>query len=119
MQQMPPMTTITMADGLVSARPRNTNFSIAAIMSEKKAKEEMLEEEEEEEEEELEVGTESLDDVAETSLEQTDTKGVKKERRSKLTGKCNCSELESVKCTLDNKDLWDKFCEFGFGSPHI
>ena len=51
---MPPMTTITMADGLVTARPRNTNFSIAAIMSEKKAKEEMLEEEEEEEEE-LEV----------------------------------------------------------------
>jgi len=71
------MTTITMADGLVSARPRNTNFSIAAIMSEKKAKEEMLEEEEEDEEE-LEVGTESLDDVAETSLEQTDTKVVKK-----------------------------------------
>ena len=110
---MPPMTTITMADGLVSARPRNTNFSIAAIMSEKKAKEEMLEEEEEEEEEELEVGTESMDDIAETSLEQTDTKVVKKERRSKLTGKSNCSELDSVKCTLDNKELWDKFCEFG------
>ena len=59
---MPPMTTITMADGLVSARPRNTNFSIAAIMSEKKAKEEMLEEEEEEEEEERESEAERCRD---------------------------------------------------------
>ena len=108
---MPPMT--TMAEGLVSAKPRTTNFSIAAIMSEKKAKEEMLEEEDEEEEE-LEVGTESMDDIAETSLDNIEEKAlVKKDRRSKLMGKTNCSDLEPVKCTLDNKDLWDKFCEYG------
>ena len=110
-QQMPPMT--TMADGLVSAKPRTTNFSIAAIMSEKKAKEELLEEDLEEDDEELEVGTEGVDDIVETSLDNTEEKIVKKERRSKLTGKSNCSELEGVKCTLDNKELWDKFCEFG------
>ena len=97
---------------MVSARPRTTNFSIAAIMSEKKAKEEMLDEEEEEDEE-LEVGTESLDDITETSLENVEEKVVKKERRCKLTGKTNCTDLDSVKCTLDNKDLWDKFCEYG------
>jgi len=58
---MPPMT--TMAEGMVSARPRNTNFSIAAIMSENKEKDEI------EDEEELEVGTEGMDDMAETSIE--------------------------------------------------
>ena len=110
-QQMPPMT--TMAEGLASAKPRNTNFTIAAIMSEKKAKEELLEEDLDEDDEELEVGTEGLDDIVETSLDNPQEKIVKKERRSKLTGKSNCSELEGVKCTLDNKELWDKFCEFG------
>ena len=102
---MPPMT--TMAEGMVSARPRNTNFSIAAIMSENKEKDEI------EDEEELEVGTEGMDDVVETSLEVEEKVFTKKERKSKLTGKTNCSDLDAVKCTLDNKDLWDKFCEFG------
>jgi len=102
---MPPMT--TMAEGVVSARPRNTNFSIAAIMSENKEKEEI------EDEEELEVGTEGMDDIAETSLEVEEKVFTKKERKSKLTGKTNCTDLDAVKCTLDNKDLWDKFCEFG------
>ena len=63
---MPPMT--TMAEGMVTARPRNTNFSIAAIMNENKEKEEDIEEEEEEE---LEVGTETdnLDELSETADE--------------------------------------------------
>jgi len=97
----------TMAEGMVSARPRNTNFSIAAIMSENKEKEEI------EDEEELEVGTEGMDDMAETSIEVEEKVFTKKERKSKLTGKTNCTDLDAVKCTLDNKDLWDKFCEFG------
>ena len=100
---MPPMT--TMAE--VSARPRNTNFSIAAIMSENKDKESI------DEDEELEVGTEGMDEVVETSLEVEEKIFTKKERRSKLMGKSNCSELDSIKCTLDNKELWDKFAEFG------
>ena len=100
---MPPMT--TMAE--VSARPRNTNFSIAAIMSENKEKESI------DEDEELEVGTEGMDEVVETSLEVEEKIFTKKERRSKLMGKSNCSELDSIKCTLDNKELWDKFAEFG------
>ena len=109
---MPPMT--TMAEGMVTARPRNTNFSIAAIMNENKQKEEDIEEEEEEEE--LEVGTEvdNLDELSETA-EETEkvVTAVKKERKSKITGKSNCPDLDHVKCILDNKDLWDKFCEFG------
>ena len=110
---MPPMT--TMAEGMVTARPRNTNFSIAAIMNENKQKQEELEEEEDEE---LEVGTEAdnLDESSETG-ETSETEkvvtAVKKERKSKITGKTNCSELDQVKCILDNKELWDKFCEFG------
>ena len=76
------------------------------------------EEIEEEEEEELEVGTEAdnLDESSETG-ETSETEkvvtAVKKERKSKITGKTNCSDLDQVKCILDNKDLWDKFCEFG------
>ena len=112
---MPPMTS-NMAEGLVSMRPRNTNFSIAAIMSENKEKEEDVEEDiGEDSDEELEVGTEAGDDIAETSLE-TEEKvevPVKKERKAKITGKSNCQDLDHVKCILDNKDLWDKFCEFG------
>ena len=102
----------TMAEGMVSARPRNTNFSIAAIMNENKEKEEDIEEEEEEE---LEVGTETdnLDELSETADETEKTVTIKKERKSKITGKSNCSDLDHVKCILDNKDLWDKFCEFG------
>ena len=104
-----------MAEGMVTARPRNTNFSIAAIMNENKQKQEEIEEEEEEE---LEVGTEAdnLDESSETG-ETSETEkvvtAVKKERKSKITGKTNCSDLDQVKCILDNKDLWDKFCEFG------
>jgi len=101
-------------DRLVSARPRNTNFSIEAIMSENKEKEE--EDIEDESDEELEVGTEAVDDIAETSLETEEKVApttVKKERKNKITGKTNCTDLDNVKCVLDNKDLWDKFCEFG------
>ena len=104
-----------MAEGMVTARPRNTNFSIAAIMNENKQKQEEIEEEEEEE---LEVGTEAdnLDESSETGETSESEKvvtAVKKERKSKITGKSNCSDLDQVKCILDNKDLWDKFCEFG------
>ena len=86
-------------------RPRATNFSIAAIMSEPKIKTEI------EEEEELDVGTE--DSVEQTEIVEPEEKSVKKEKRSKVSGKSNCPDLDSVKCGLDNKELWDKFCEFG------
>ena len=114
---MPPMTSSMAEPGLLSARPRNTNFSIAAIMSENKETDETEADlEPEDSDEELEVGTEAGDDIAETSLE-TEEKvapSVKKERKPKImTGKSNCSDLDHIKCTLENKDLWDKFCEFG------
>ena len=118
MQLMPPMTSSMAEPGLLSARPRNTNFSIAAIMSENKEAEEDVEadHELEDSEEELEVGTEAGEDIAETSLETEEKVAptVKKERKPKLmTGKTNCTDLDHIKCNLDNKDLWDKFCEFG------
>ena len=118
---MPPMTSSMAEAGLVlSARPRNTNFSIAAIMSqEQKEREQQEAAAGSESEEELEVGTEAADtpEPADTSLE-TEEKvapsgGGRKEKRSRLTGKSNCLALDGVKCSLDNKELWDKFCEFG------
>ena len=117
MQLMPPMTSSMAEPGLLSARPRNTNFSIAAIMSENKEEEDVEADQElEDSDEELEVGTEAGEDIAETSLETEEkvTPTVKKERKPKLmTGKSNCTDLDHIKCNLDNKDLWDKFCEFG------
>ena len=40
-------------------------------------------------------------------------KVIKKEKKSKVSEECNSEELSSIKCSLDNKELWDKFCEFG------
>jgi len=79
-----------------TSQPRKTNFSIAAIMSGLQAKETEPKMEREE----------PLESVVMETM-------VKKERKSKITEFSNCSELESVKCSLDNKELWDKFCEFG------
>ena len=118
---MPPMTSSMAEAGLVlSARPRNTNFSIAAIMSqEQKEREQQEAAAGSESEEELEVGTEAADtpEPADTSLETEEkvapSSGGRKEKRSRLTGKSNCLALDGVKCSLDNKELWDKFCEFG------
>ena len=82
---------------------RKTNFSIAAIMSGIQA-----------------AKTESEADTkpAASSDDSSDTlppldKVIKKEKKSKVSEECSCEELSSIKCTLDNKDLWDKFCEFG------
>jgi len=91
-----------MAESLVAGRPRNTNFSIAAIMSGPQVKQE-------EEEEDLDVGHEEV----EAGIVEPEEKIIKKEKRSKVSGKSNCEALNSVKCNLDNKELWDKFAEFG------
>ena len=76
------------------SQPRKTNFSIAAIMSGLQAREVAKVEKEEELQPQLE-------------------KVIKKEKKSKISEASNSSELDSVKCSLDNKELWDKFCEFG------
>ena len=74
---------------------RKTNFSIAAIMSGLQARTET------EAKLEREEPAEGLEKI------------IKKERKSKICENSNCSELDSVRCALDNKELWDKFCEFG------
>ena len=40
-------------------------------------------------------------------------KAEKKLIKNRVQEKSTCPELNRVQCTLDNKDLWDKFCEFG------
>ena len=84
----------------ISAQTKTTNFSIAAIMSGLKQKQMQ---------EGLDIKKEP-EDISEP-LEETIT--PKKERKSRISEQSNCSELDGVKCTLDNKELWDKFCEFG------
>ena len=74
---------------------RKTNFSIAAIMSGLQARTET------EAKLEREEPAEGLEKI------------IKKERKSKICENSNCTELDSVRCALDNKELWDKFCEFG------
>merc|ERR550539_1706470 len=81
---------------------RKTNFSIAAIMSGIQAAKT---------EPEVDNKPASSDDSSDT-LPPLD-KVIKKEKKSKVSEECNSEELSSIKCSLDNKDLWDKFCEFG------
>ena len=81
---------------------RKTNFSIAAIMSGIQAAKT---------ETEVDNKPSSSDDSSDT-LPPLD-KVIKKEKKSKVSEECNSEELSSIKCSLDNKELWDKFCEFG------
>ena len=89
---------------LTDSAPRKTNFSIAAIMSGLQARETEVREAKREREE-------PVSPVSEANLSME--KIIKKEKRSKISEASNTSELEGVKCSLDNKELWDKFCEFG------
>ena len=91
---------------------RKTNFSIAAIMSgiqASVAKTEPLDAEESSLETKAASSDESSDNLP--ALDKTVT--VKKEKRSKISEECHCEDLAPVTCSLDNKELWDKFCEFG------
>ena len=90
---------------MISARPR-TNFSIDAIIS--NTKKEHIEEEEEEE-----IDIEGDDEAAAPKQDNTDNKVKKKEKKPKVVERCTCPDLTRVHCNLDNKELWDKFCEFG------
>ena len=99
---------------VMSARgSRSTNFSIEAIMSE--AKKEAQDEAEEDEEVDVDVDVEEEDEsqglivpdmIAEDKLK-------RKEKRPKVVEQSTCPDLDTVHCTLENKELWDKFCEFG------
>ena len=95
---------------VLSARPRSTNFSIEAIISDTKR-----EQEEVEEDEEVDIeGDGDVDDADDVPSPPHDEEKVKKkEKRPKVVERSNCVALSPVRCTLDNKELWDKFCEFG------
>ena len=99
---MPPM---SVAMDTLGTLPRRTNFSIAAIMSSSEIKKEQVEED-------IDVGREEEKD---TSLESivTKVKVEKVPKPSKVVERSNCAALDGVKCSLENKELWDKFCEFG------
>ena len=90
---------------MFAGQTRKTNFSIDAIMSTPKIKEE------EPFDEDIDVGKEEVDtDIVDPTL----VEKIKKEpKTSRISGKSNCAALDSIKCTLENKDLWDKFAEYG------
>ena len=85
---------------------RKTNFSIAAIMSGIQAtKQEPIDPD-------TSIESKTVSDDSSDNLPSLD-KVVKKEKKSKISEECNCEDLSSISCNLDNKDLWDKFAEFG------
>ena len=93
-------------DIFAGGQTRKTNFSIDAIMSTPKIKEEDIGEDD------IDVGKEEIDnDLIDNEV----VEKIKKEPKlsSRLAGKSNSSTLDELKCTLENKDLWDKFSEFG------
>ena len=87
---------------------RKTNFSIAAIMSGIQAttKTEPIDADE------SLVDNKTVSDDSSDNLPPLD-KVVKKEKKSKISEECHSEDLRGISCNLDNKDLWDKFCEFG------
>ena len=87
---------------------RKTNFSIAAIMSGIQAttKTEPIDADE------SIVDNKTVSDDSSDNLPPLD-KVAKKEKKSKISEECHSEDLRSITCNLDNKDLWDKFCEFG------
>merc|ERR1711923_463194 len=84
----------------LTTQNRKTNFSIAAIMSGLQAKET------------TETKVDIPKDDSSDNLPPLD-KVIKKEKKSKISETSNCEELDNISCNLDNKELWDKFCEFG------
>ena len=102
---MPPMSE-TM--DILATQTRKTNFSIDAIMANQKIKLE-----ESDIEDTIDVGKETGEDKETAPQLETKIKVEQNSKESKVRGRSNCSELDGVKCTLDNKELWDKFCEFG------
>ena len=89
-----------------SGQTRKTNFSIDAIMSAPKIKEEDVCDDD------IDVGKEEIDnDLIENEV----VEKIKKEPKvsSRVSSKSNSATLNELKCTLENKDLWDKFSEYG------
>ena len=101
---MPPMS--ESMETFASGQTRKTNFSIDAIMSAPKIKEEDLCEDD------IDVGKEEIDnDLIDNEV----VEKIKKEPKvsSRISSKSNSATLNELKCTLENKDLWDKFSEYG------
>ena len=100
---MPPMSE---SMDIFAGQTRKTNFSIDAIMSTPKIKQE------EGCEDDIDVGKEEIDnDIIEPDM----IEKIKKEpnQKKRISGKSNSPTLDDLKCSLENKDLWDKFSEFG------
>ena len=121
---------------LVATHIRKTNFTIDAIMScqqRRHANSIKMEDidQEEADSDHIDVGTDEPSMPTNTTaafaaLEEQKTQHrpqnvlqtkVKIEKTSgrpnKLNGRCNWPPLNSVSCRLDNREMWDKFCEFG------
>ena len=100
---MPPMSE---SMDIFAGQTRKTNFSIEAIMSTPRIKQEEVGEDD------IDVGKEEIDnDIVEPDM----IEKIKKEpnQKKKISGKSNSQTLDELKCSLENKDLWDKFSEFG------
>ena len=110
---MPPIDAVM--ESIISPQTtKTTNFSIAAIMSglqqtRKIAEALDIKKEPEELAEQVVTSSSAAEDTA-AALKSTP---VKKEKKSRIVETSNCSELDGVHCNLDNKELWDKFAEFG------
>ena len=115
---MPPMSVVGSRADMM--RPtdtvpiKKTNFSIAAIMAAANNSTEAVKQEvmEDDEEEEVDVG---LEEEKDSSLEKVrlPVKLEKPAKGPRVVERSTCPALNSVKCVLENKELWEKFLEFG------
>ena len=115
---MPPADTVNIMSGIrMTQQPKTTNFSIAAIMSGLQKKQEELQQQQQSviksEPEDIRETVSPTSSPTNTSTDSDKVVVPKKEKKSRVTETSNCVELDPIRCSLDNKELWDKFCEFG------
>ena len=115
---MPPADTVNIMSGIrMTQQPKTTNFSIAAIMSGLQKKQEELQQQQQSviksEPEDIRETVSPTSSPTNTSTDSDKVIVPKKEKKCRVTETSNCAELDPIRCSLDNKELWDKFCEFG------
>ena len=96
----------------LSSSQRKTNFSIAAIMSGIAAAP-VVSPKAEPVEADTSASDTSIDTDKSSDDSMTEKVPVKKEKKSRISEECHSEDLAGVSCNLVNKELWDKFCEFG------
>ncbi|KAF0297212.1 T-box transcription factor TBX20 [Amphibalanus amphitrite] len=91
-------------------KPRSTDFSIAALMG---RAEQVSDKDEELAAETVLEGSDRGTPEVSSTVESAVREDKEERKKAKPEGICTCAELQDVQCTLETKELWEKFHELG------